>query len=327
MNPAITKRYIQKFAALKRATKNGVKTPHKPVLLLSVLQAIATGEITRNEIVISPALVARFKDNWQWLVKESFFTANFSLPFFHMSSEKFWHLRTRPGKEILLTSSHSIKSFAQLQNAVACAFLDEELFTVLQDKESRDLLFCFLLEHYFPHTPNRNSATDLLDTITSQILNEPAPVYRQLVEHADEEELFIRSGIFKKLIPSIYNFTCSISGMQISSNLDVQMVDACHIIPFAVSHDDTITNGISLSPTLHRAFDRGLIAIDNDYRVIVSSCFTETSADSFVKTYEGKNILLPKQQSRLPLIKNLEWHRENVFRGNGEISNAALSAL
>lgn len=33
--------------------------------------------------------------------------------------------------------------------------------------------------------------------------------------------------------------------------------------------DDTIGNGLSLCPNLHHAFDRGLIAIDDEYRVLV----------------------------------------------------------
>jgi putative restriction endonuclease len=48
------------------------------------------------------------------------------------------------------------------------------------------------------------------------------------------------------------------------------MVDACHIIPFSISHDDTIRNGICLSPNLHRAFDRGLFTLTNDLEVKVS---------------------------------------------------------
>lgn len=33
--------------------------------------------------------------------------------------------------------------------------------------------------------------------------------------------------------------------------MNAQLVDACHIVPFAISKDDTINNGISLSPNLH----------------------------------------------------------------------------
>ncbi|MFC4198185.1 HNH endonuclease [Pedobacter jamesrossensis] len=32
-------------------------------------------------------------------------------------------------------------------------------------------------------------------------------------------------------------------------------------VPFNVSHNDKVTNGIALCPNLHRAFDRGLVSI------------------------------------------------------------------
>ncbi len=85
-----------------------------------------------------------------------------------------------------------------------------------------------------------------------------------------EEEIFVRSGLFKKTTPKIYNYSCCISGMKVETTINAQMVDACHIVPFSISKDDTIPNGISLSPNLHKAFDRGLITINKEYIVRVS---------------------------------------------------------
>jgi putative restriction endonuclease len=93
------------------------------------------------------------------------------------------------------------------------------------------------------------------------------------------------------------------------------MIDACHIVPFSESHDDTISNGISLCPNLHRAFDRGLISIDEDYKVIVSSSFSESSVDYSIKQYEGKELFLPKDYEHFPSANNLLWHKNNSFRG------------
>jgi len=74
-----------------------------------------------------------------------------------------------------------------------------------------------------------------------------------------KEEVFIRSGIFKREIPKLYNNTCAISQLRIDATANISMVDACHIVPFSEAYDDTLTNGIALCPNLHRAFDRGLI--------------------------------------------------------------------
>ena len=77
-------------------------------------------------------------------------------------------------------------------------------------------------------------------------------------------------NVFKKAIVEVYNGRCAISGMKLEFGASISMVDACHIVPFAQSYDDTIHNGIALSPTMHRAFDRGLVSVSDDYRVLVN---------------------------------------------------------
>ncbi len=306
--------YSRAFCRLNRATKNGIKTPHKPILLLSIIQAMNEGEITENNIEISPLLVARFKDNWNALVHQDFFKPNFSLPFYHLTSDKFWHLKTWLGKEIVLTSSASIRSFTQLKEVIAYGYFDEALFELLTIKESRDYLYHLLLQKYFNLQQVNYLRSSLFNQSKAEILHEPASSYQRIIEQADEEEIFVRSGVFKKVVPQIYNYTCCISGMRIITGYDIQMVDACHIKPFAVSHDDTIKNGITLCPNLHRAFDRGLITITKKYEVLVSSGFTENNEFSSIRSYNGKRILLPDNPNYLPAVENLEWHFGVVFK-------------
>ncbi len=313
MNP-IEIKYIKAFGKLNRATKNGKKAPHKPILLISIIDLIITGEIKQNKIRITPELVSRFKDYWSLLVKDSFFKANFSLPFYHLKSDQFWHLTTLPRKEIILTSSNSIKSFSHLCDAIDYASFNNDLFLLLLNPSSQRTLRNYLLDTYF------GIRVDLIPDyifkkIELEILKEAPPHYQKLIENSDEEELFVRSGAFKKTIPKIYNHTCCITRHRIISGYDMQMIDACHIVPFANSHDDTISNGICLSPTFHRAFDRGLISINEDYKVIVSSRFSETGSDISLKSYDGKSIFIPSIEKYKPSFENLKWHRDNVFKG------------
>ena len=128
-----------------------------------------------------------------------------------------------------------------------------------------------------------------------------------------EEEIFVRGGIFKKEIPKIYNYHCAISGMRIESSTNAQLVDACHIVPFAISKDDTITNGISLSPNIHRAFDRGLITINSEYIIRVSPAIKENDSPFSLKQFDGKQIILPTNIHFYPSIENLDWHRKECF--------------
>jgi putative restriction endonuclease len=208
---------------------------------------------------------------------------------------------------LVLTSSHSIKSFTQLKEVIEFAFFDDALFQLLYDEHTRSLLKQTLLSRYFPdHRITRSDG--LIQSITQQILHEPAEVYKAKAAEFNEEEVFVRGGIFKREIPKVYSYACCISALRIVADKEVQMIDACHIVPFSISGDDTIGNGISLCPNLHRAFDRGLIAIDDDYRVLTKPFFEESNAYS-IKQFEGKELLLPKQKSYHPLKENLAKHR------------------
>ncbi|NUM33757.1 MAG: HNH endonuclease, partial [Candidatus Brocadiae bacterium] len=79
------------------------------------------------------------------------------------------------------------------------------------------------------------------------------------------------------------------------------------------SFDDTISNGLALCPNLHRAFDRGLISIDDRYQVMVSTKFIEVPSSFSLKQFTGKTIIGPLDAHHQPSLKNLRWHRENTF--------------
>jgi putative restriction endonuclease len=305
--------FLKKLSKLRVDLTKGAPAPHKAVLLLSVIQGMEDGEIRENKIIITPELVARFKDNWSMLVHSDQFSPNFSLPFYHLKSGGFWHLHTHPGMEVLLTSSGSIKSFSGLKSAVAYASLDEGVYELLLNRVNRELAIQTLLITYLGGQQLKRSGYDLFRNVENQILNEPASEYQSGIAAADEEEIFVRGGVFKKVVPRVYNYTCCISGMKIVATRDVQMIDACHIVPFSESHDDTIGNGLSLSPNFHRAFDRFLITIDRDFRVVVSPHFSEAGGHS-LRAFEGKQIYLPEEIRYRPSGENLGWHYERFLR-------------
>jgi putative restriction endonuclease len=105
-----------------------------------------------------------------------------------------------------------------------------------------------------------------------------------------------------------YDNTCAVSGLKLVSTRSspVPLLDACHIVPWAVSHDDTLPNGVALCPNLHRAFDRHLFWIDADYRVQVVDGFTELSGGDYgVQRFHGQELRLPKRQAWWPKMENL----------------------
>ena len=314
-------KYLQIFKKLRLDRSHGI-APHKPVLLISILQAFQNNLITNQRIYITPELVALFKANWSLLVTSNH-DCRFALPFYHLIGDKFWILIPKAGFENILQLKAGMRSFASLNAAVECAIIKDDLLSLMKEKNSNSILQQFLLDEYFPETKINfsNSSGEqqkMFDDIESKILHEDAAEYRkeiqQLMQQHNEEEIFLRGSLFKREIPKIYNNTCCISGMKIDATINVSMVDACHIIPFSESFNDTITNGIALCPNLHRAFDRGLIAIDGNYKVIVSDSFREDKTSYSIKAFEGKKIILPYQNDYFPLKENFEWQKNNVFK-------------
>ncbi|QDH78733.1 hypothetical protein FKX85_06660 [Echinicola soli] len=103
--------------------------------------------------------------------------------------------------------------------------------------------------------------------------------------------------------------------MQITGAKVKSMVDACHIIPFSQTQDDRITNGPALSPTMHRAFDQGLITVYENYHMVVTNAYDEsTNADHGLKKLHERPILLPENKRHSPSQENLDWHRGEEFR-------------
>ena len=309
MIDAVLQACAARFRNLRRGTARGTheRAPHKPVLLLAVLDEFAEGSITENRIGMTPALVARFRDVWSRYVTSLHFRPDFALPFYHLQGEGWWHLHMRPGHAVLLTASHSPKSFRRLSDAVLYAALDEPLYALLQNPTTREALRAILLETCFGSVA-APPGPGYIHTVESQMLHEAPTDYQQQARDFNDEEQVARSGVSKRLIPRIYRHTCCISGMRIAAGNGVQMVDACHIIPWAETQDDTISNGLSLCPNLHRAFDRGLIRIDADYRVVVSPDVAEAESAYGIKGFAGKRILLPEAREFWPGVENLEWH-------------------
>jgi len=75
-----------------------------------------------------------------------------------------------------------------------------------------------------------------------------------------------RDNRFRDKIMRAYKNRCAFSGVQL------KLVDAAHIVP--VSHEtstDDTCNGIALSALYHKAYDKGLVTFNEDYRIVTNS--------------------------------------------------------
>jgi putative restriction endonuclease len=207
-----------------------------------------------------------------------------------------------------------------LRETVEYAILSDEFTQALQNQVSRDEIKMALLGKYFPECTSNLFKAPILysQEIKKDILYDPAENYarkvirkfEQLNQAEREEELIFRSHIFRKAVLEIYDGRCAISGMRLEFGNNVTMIDACHIIPFADAQGDTITNGIALSPTLHRAFDRGLVSVSDDYRVLVHPRLTDHFPEVGIRQFAHQELKLPSDSQFYPSPEKFAQHRQ-----------------
>ena len=327
--------YLQKFKKLHvdHSRKNilGSVAPHKPILLLSVIQLIEDGLIDSPQIHLTPELLATFKKYWEQLANPKFHS-EIAVPFFYLKSDGFWTLVPHSGQAQALSASKGLKSFSQLTQKVAYAELDRELFRLWQKPQHRADFRQVLLDTYLDYNKVRFTTkidyNQYVQTLETTYLEEDFATYQARLMEENKiaqrdhrkkekflEEEFIRSQLFQRTILRLYNYTCCISGLRVITDVSITqtitMVDACHIEPFAKNRNNSIQNGIALTPTLHRAFDRGLITIDDRYRVIVADNFQENTASRYnLSGFQGQKILLPPYEQFYPKVEVLKAHRE-----------------
>lgn len=311
--------YLYALTHLKRApTKHGT-APHKPVLVLTLIELVEKGIVTDNRFEANAELVGTFLENWQLLVSTPH-QADFTQPFYYLQSDKadgesFWHLQPKPGCQI---NAH-IKSVNTLAAVLDYGELRADLFALLLDRVSRATIQATLLDVYLPDRKAyflaaKHNPEGYLHDVEAYILQEPEAQYKTL-RIDTEEEIFVRNRLFKRHIIQLYQSTCSFTGMRLVSVYGHPFVDACHIVPFSVTHDDRIGNGIALCPNMHRAFDRGLLSVDAEYRIMVSPHFREDEGHDYsLRRLQGRRILGPKSADYFPSPENLRWHRGHIFK-------------
>lgn len=136
---------------------------------------------------------------------------------------------------------------------------------------------------------------------------ESEEILTQLRQHSELQELpegkeievktkkRINQDFFRRMVLSSYNFKCCITGVS-----DVRLLEACHISDWSQDIDNRTNphNGLSMTPTLHKAYDNMLLAVTPDYQIVVSEKLmadtnnAKATAD-FFKSINGSKITMP----------------------------------
>ena len=315
--------YQRKFCALNVNTTRGRRSPHKVCMLLAVLDLARGGGLTVNRIVYGPQLLERY-NRYFGAVRTEQDHPNAYFPFFYLRGDlrlmerggarpaSFWHLQPLPGHEAELARMTAVRSHRDINEVIACATLDTELFELLQAESNIEALAETLAQHWFDR-----GLEDL-----AAVANEGRQIglyerqlrsFEPLRLEAREPPEAIRSPAFRRVVIENYDFRCAASGLRIVLPDGTPMVEAAHIHPFSEGADDDPRNGMALTPDMHWAMDKNLIAPDPDYVWRVSGALDDRVPDyKRLTDLSGRKLFLPGEKRFWPKRESLAWRMKRL---------------
>lgn len=137
---------------------------------------------------------------------------------------------------------------------------------------------------------------------------------RPLVERYGDAVLVkprLGQGGFRVLVTDAYERRCAVSGER-----TLPILDAAHIRSYAEGGQHEGSNGLLLRTDIHKLFDLGYVAVDEDRRFVVSHRL-KADFDNGKHYYDlhGSEVRAPRIASAMPSGDALQWHRENRFLG------------
>jgi putative restriction endonuclease len=299
---ATSEQWLTKLAKLNPDKALGDPAPHKPLLLLVLLDMAERGELRRQELPLNPELAFRFCAMWKVVAHRRRQRPDVRYPFHHLKTNGFWSALDEDGKP----STH--------RNLTRLAVLPSDFLAFLKDPDSRDKARRLLIAKYFADPTERIALYELAGL--------PSPSEEQIRRDAaykspEEAQNQGREIRFRLRIVALYDYTCALTGYRLMTVSGTSIVDAAHIHQFSDSRNNDLRNGVALCKNAHWLFDKGLWTISQDYRIIVATDrFAEDSPDQrSLRQYHGEKLRLPSDHELWPNPIHLAWHQKHRFQG------------
>jgi putative restriction endonuclease len=318
--------YLQSFSKLRTDTNRNrwsaatcFKAPHKPFLLLSILDLIASGAITKNFIEPSFELAETFAGYWSQVMPLGTSGA-MSYPFYHLGSSEFWHLASQSG--VPHERGRTVSSMKRLRELYLGTPLDGDLFSLLVMESSREKLRTVLITTYFAPDVQRVVAEQAIINCNASKYSADLLTATELIPACETADIVseniknkVRDQGFRKAIVKLYEHRCALCGIRMLTPEGHTIVEAAHIVPWSESRNDKPQNGMALCRLCHWSFDEGLMGVGQEYEVLISSAVRQdNNFPGHMETLSGRGIFRPGSMNYWPDQDNLEKHRKTTFR-------------
>lgn len=144
--------YKDTLLQTKRGNNKGVLSNAKPILFLSLIELIQKQAVENNRIYFSKEIEDYYKLTFG-LYESNTKVTPFHKPFFHLSTDGYWHICWKEGTCPKFQAHTPSKK--HLRENVLYAYLDDGLWNILQDAEARSFLHQSLIDFFIkPNNPN-----------------------------------------------------------------------------------------------------------------------------------------------------------------------------
>jgi len=121
-----------------------------------------------------------------------------------------------------------------------------------------------------------------------------------------------RDTVFRETLLSQYQRRCAVSGISLKAH-SVAEVQAAHVVGLSQGGQDEPRNGITLTGTLHWAFDKGLFSVSDTRTVIVPKKVSKMPENKWLVQFCDKPILEAKNADLRTAPEAFAWHRDNLL--------------
>ncbi|KPI02310.1 hypothetical protein OK074_5311 [Actinobacteria bacterium OK074] len=290
--------WLERVATLRQWSRDGVRAPHKPLLLLYALgrfQEDAEGQL---------AYTAVESDLRQLLVEYGPARATTpAYPFHHLVSDGVWEVRSDRG------GGSPGTGVRELRASRAVGRLAPELRVALRREPALlGRMARVLLDLHFPPSLHQ----DLCDAVGLEL--ESAETAAVSVTARRRQ----RDRRMRELVLTAYEYQCAFCGYD--GMLDTMPVglEAAHVRWWAFDGPDDVDNGLCLCSLHHKLFDRGVLGVGDGHRVLVSQHFVGRGsvAREHVTALAHRPLIGPRPGAPSVSADHRSWHARQVFRGS-----------
>ncbi|MCV2488225.1 HNH endonuclease [Geodermatophilus sp. YIM 151500] len=286
---------LDRLSSLRQHQRDGKRSPHKPLLVLLALGRLAATGSSRLPWSAAETRLAELIGEFGPPSKTGA-AQSAAYPFTRLRADGVWTL----DRDVEMDNLRPLRAGAvtgQFEASLEAALRSrpEVVATVARA----------LVDSHFPPTVGA-------DVLAAVGFDPEAPALFPAAETATERR---RRATWRADVLEAWDRQCAFCGYDGQAAGVPVGIEAAHVRWFAVDGPDDLDNGLALCMLHHKLFDRGMLGLDDDRAVVVSSSFSaRTPAGRAVYDLHGRR-LAARPGTPLPAHAHVSWHRDQVFKG------------